>query len=261
MAFRPLLKQPKRFIKNKQEPAGMPLVFDISGGFQELEILKKRFLAKIQNLTALTDKTKQETSNEIKTIIAGLEQQFIKDLMKVINASFQREIQPLVKMLEEKTQEAGKMFAHIMGIQKGDKGDKSIVGVDFPFPEDGKPGEDAVADIKVLAKKMLQLLPEEHIEIKHIKNLRAELRALASKMLGAGGGGGMGLVKFKRFAGNGSAKTFTLDFAPTSEGDAIILLLNGQVQENGLQFTVAGSVITTTFTPQNGDTLFAWIIT
>lgn len=76
-----------------------------------------------------------------------------------------------------------------------------------------------------------------------------------------GGGGGMGNVIFKTFSVGISTTTLTLDQEPTSFGDALILIYQGQMLENNRHFTISGRIITLTFTPQNDTTIFAWMIT
>jgi hypothetical protein len=105
--------------------------------------------------------------------------------------------------------------------------------------------------------------PEQVVEkvnksSKKIKPEQVEGLKEAFSQRKGGGGGGMGSVVFKTFSASGTS--YTLDYNVASSSNAIILLYQGQVLENGTHFTISGKVITTTFTPDNGTTLFAWYI-
>lgn len=131
---------------------------------------------------------------------------------------------------------------------KGDKGDRGE-----PGPA-GSPDTGQMIVDKIVASEAV-------IPISKVAGLDRFLRELKqSTSSKSGGGGGMGNVVFNTFTGDGSTTQYTLDFGVASQGSAIILLYQGQVLENGNHFTMSGKMISLTFTPDTGTTLFAWYI-
>lgn len=134
-------------------------------------------------------------------------------------------------------------------------------------------------DEDFIVKKVLTKIPTDKIDAEEIKNkleslpdarklspyaikdLIALIKSSVGRIKGvSGGGGGMGDVVFKTFATSSSTTTLTLDDTPTSFGNALILIYQGAIQENGKHFTISGRIITLTFTPQDDTSMFAWMI-
>lgn len=113
---------------------------------------------------------------------------------------------------------------------------------------------------EILAEKLNTL--EEKIEQKAIKGLVEELKVLNQNIRQAKQvkGGGMGNIIFKTFSVGSSTTTLTLDASPASGGNALILIYQGQMLENGTHFTISGTIITLTITPVDSTTMFAWMI-
>jgi hypothetical protein len=107
---------------------------------------------------------------------------------------------------------------------------------------------------------------KEKVEISVIKGLNKYLdnlrKSIREKTKFSGGGGGMGNWVTESPSGtiNGINTTFTIPSNVASNGKAIILLYNGQVQEYTNHFTVSGKTITMTFAPETGSTLFVMFI-
>lgn len=218
---------------------------------------------------------------------------FIDVKVKEMTEKVLHEITP--KIILEAAEIVEKEIADLTkNVRKGDKGEKgdkgdSIVGPTGPKGvkgergEPGKNGKDGVTPVKgidykdgekgekgdpgspdtpdQIADKINTL--KEKVEIKTIKGLNTWLtnikRSLSDR---ARGGGGMGNWVTEQVGGttNGSNTAFTLSYNVASNGKAIILLYQGQVLENGNQFTIAGKDITTLFTPEAGTVIFAMYV-
>lgn len=155
---------------------------------------------------------------------------------------------------------------------KGDKGSPGIQG------EPGKP-----ADEKAIEDRLTNKIPKtetlvaltvaevlkQKFPIAAIEGLGKALQALQHNIGtmkrrhqehggGVGGGGGMGNFVTKDFAGDGVTTQFVLDYKVGSGGTAILVLLNGQGQEQGTHYSVSGKTITFTTAPLSGDFIHAW---
>ena len=136
--------------------------------------------------------------------------------------------------------------------------------------KDGQNGKDGVSpDKDEVAKLTLNFLKEDKFSVDDIEGLRnilnaiirnqAELRGRTGKVGGesGGGGGGMGNWVNNHWQGDNSDTTFTLTYNVASNGTAIIVLLNGQVQEYTTHFTVSGKTLTFTTAPFAGAEIHA----
>ena len=132
---------------------------------------------------------------------------------------------------------------------KGDKGDKG---------ENGKDGSPDTLD--QIVDKLNTL--EDVLETKVIKGFWNIINTLQKNIKEKSGGGGMGNWITEQPSGitNGSNTSFTLTNNVASNGNAIILLYQGQVLEKGNQFNISGKNITTLFTPETGTFLFAMYV-
>jgi len=124
------------------------------------------------------------------------------------------------------------------------------------------PTAEAIADI------VLEKLKEEKVGIDNIEGLRTALNVLnrniaelkGRKLQGSGGGGGMGNWVNDHWQGNNSTTQFTLTSRVASGGTAIMVLLNGQVQEYSTHFSVSNKTLTFTTAPFSGAEIHAWYV-
>lgn len=95
------------------------------------------------------------------------------------------------------------------------------------------------------------------LNINTVKN-RKEKRALVS----VGGGGGMGNWVTDNAVGDGATQSYTLSYKVASGGTAIMVLLNGQVQELGTHYTVNNITRQITFidAPFDGAAIHIWYV-
>lgn len=214
-----------------------------------------------------------DTEKEKKQMLADT-----KNAMQDMANVFQKELDIVLKSVEHEAHSQMKMCTERFAVQEKsiestriDLKDKMLTfftsmknKVDTlrgPKGEDGAKGKDGKNGSPDNGKQIATKLntTTESVEMKVIKGLESKIQSIKS-IARAKSGGGMGNTVFKTFSCNGVLTTFTLDYAPSSGGNAIILIYQGQVLENGTHFTVSGKTITTTFTPDNGTTLFAWSI-
>lgn len=149
----------------------------------------------------------------------------------------------------------------LTGLQgpQGPKGE-SIIGLPG-LP--GLPGKDGSPDTpeQILAKLEKVKLPMDIVD-----GLRSALHALSRniaelkgrKLQGGGGGGGMGNWITDNFSGDGVTVGFTLTSRVASSGTAIIVLIQGQVQEQTTHYSVSGNTLTFTTAPLSGAAIHAW---
>lgn len=125
---------------------------------------------------------------------------------------------------------------------------------------DGKDGKDGSPDTpdqiitkihksdKLILQSKIRGLEDE------LASIKVAIRTTTTKK----GGGGMGNWQTDDFTGDGSTTAFTLSFNVASSGTAIIVLLNGQVQEQTTHYTVSGKTLTFTTAPFNNAAIHAW---
>lgn len=239
----------------------------------EIEGLRKKYERAHADLLASTEDAKKKTQEEIRAEIAKIDRQFVADMKKALVASgqavlktWEADMAKTIKEMKETTASAERVFKHIQSIKKGDKGDKPIVGIDFPFPQDGRdPDEALIASLMVekLDKSLpiertargLENLPDaKKMTKKAIYGLEEELRNLASKMATGSGGkmrGGGDNVEIYDLSSvtDGSTKVFTVPhFSKAicvigSDFPSVLFLNNG--------FTVNAAQTQVTLTPTN----------
>lgn len=141
----------------------------------------------------------------------------------------------------------------------GPKGSKGDAG---PKGEKGDNGSDGSPDTPIEIAKKLNTL-EEKVEPEVIKGFWKIIRNLQKSIKERGGaGGGMGnwITEAPTGTINGSNTSFTLSSRVAANGKALILLYQGQVLEQGNQYTLSGRTITTMFAPKTGTILFAMYV-
>lgn len=124
------------------------------------------------------------------------------------------------------------------------------------------PTADTIADL------VLEKLKEKKIPMEIIEGLQNTLNVLnrnivelkSRKLKAGGGGGGMGNIQTDNFTGNGSTTAFTLTARVASSGKAILVLLNGQVQEITTHYTISNKTLTFTTAPFDGAAIHVWYI-
>ena len=135
----------------------------------------------------------------------------------------------------------------------GKDGKDSVV----PGPQgiQGNPGKDGSPDSPEQVAEKLNTL-EERVDIKVIKGLRRFLQN--TQKSGSKSGGGSGNWFTDNATGNGVTTAFTLTHSVASGGTAIVVLLQGQVQERTTHYTVSGKTVTFTTAPENGMAIHFW---
>lgn len=107
----------------------------------------------------------------------------------------------------------------------------------------------------------LELLPKgEKLNIEAIENLRDELDDVKKKavIVGGGGGGFLGASHspiHEVFTMNGTDTTVTLSSGVAAQGTALWVRYNGQMLDLTTHYTVNGTKITFTFTPEVDKTI------
>lgn len=203
------------------------------------------------------------------------------------------------------------------------KGDKPVMGVDYPRPLDGyTPSHDewlamimplipkvkdgrtpSTQELERMIKALLPKSPDiaqiaslvlanlslptvptaetivglvldkfatQTVRIDQVEGLAQTLKTInrnivesknVKKQSGGGGGGGMGNWVNDDFIGDGFTTTFHLTRKVASNGTAIIILLQGQVQEQTTHYSVTsnGDVVFTT-APLNLEAVHAWYV-
>ena len=190
--------------------------------------------------------------------------------------------QELQSLLQESIGEEGALAL------KGERGFTPQRGIDYLKPEeietikkeitpikgqhyfDGLPGKNgtnvSLKDLQYFIGKELKKIPKDmslekaHKEIvKILEELRKEIELLKNRpqtpVYGKRGGGGMSDPRHESFTGDGSTTSFTLARSVAASGTAIIVRYNGQVQDLTTHYTVAGAVVSMTFTPADGTTI------
>jgi len=222
---------------------------------RELLELTKKYQEDIDeladNFSISAKNTKEEVMADFSKVLELFGSQSSSLLLKVkeeLSKSLEK-VSQTVQHAEKSLTKVENAAAKIKLVKKGDKGDKPIAGIDFPFPKPGEPGKNAVVDVIDLAKKMIKLLPEEGLEIRHIKNLRAELRNLASKTMLGGAKGGGGSWHQKTLSGDidGSNKVYTFTgVEPAEFGERVFLNYIEQNPVNG-DYTINYKTNTVTY--------------
>lgn len=191
-----------------------------------------------------TSLTKQETLAELRKIAAEVDAKkdtFFPEIEAKAESLLNNATKKVDTYLAEVKRQTG---------EKGDKGDK------------GEPGKNGSPDTpkQVVAK----VNEAKGVEMAAIKGLLERIKQLDDKIRNnfksAKSGGGMGNFVTKDFSGNGSDTTFTLDTKVASGGTAIVVLINGQVQEQTTHYSVSGTTLTFTTAPPNGTFIHAWYV-
>ena len=146
-------------------------------------------------------------------------------------------------------------------------------GKDGKPGRDGRPGKDAngseiVKSIMSAVRKMHEGMVEKvttaaiaavkaYVE-EAIKAMRTEVRSASSRIVM---GGGMGTIKYFKFACDGSDTSFELPDIPTQDGAAVFPRYEGQALYPGDHFTVSGRTLTTTFVGAGGTYIDGFLIT
>lgn len=126
--------------------------------------------------------------------------------------------------------------------EKGDKGDKG---------KDGSPDTpDQVVSKVNKASKKINLSAIERIE-EELEKIRDAVR----KSGGKSGGGGMGKPIHETFSGDGSTTSFTLSNNVAASGTAAWVYYNGQFLVNSTHWSVSGTTLSLTFTPEDGTSI------
>jgi hypothetical protein len=137
-------------------------------------------------------------------------------------------------------------------------GDDGKNGIDGADGRDGLNGRDGRDGATVELEAVLAVVkPEVDKIIEEAKKTIKALRPERQKSGGGASGGGMGSPVTFSFTANGVDTTFALSGRVAANGMAIWAYVNGQWIQPGVHFTIdnATRVLTTTFTPANGDTL------
>lgn len=216
---------------------------------------------KVDSVLATVETTREEVLGETKADIK-VEVDDFKENKKTILSNLKDELATMVVSSNKSFAGILKRIENLRG-PKGDKGDTGRDGIDGVTPKTPKDGKDGSPDTgKQIVGKLVSLEEADKLPQSAVKGLSELLQKFSIRITnakaGRGGGGGMGNVQFKTFSGDGSTTSFTLDSKVASDGNAIIFIYQGQMLENGTHFTVSGDVISTTFTPDDGTTLFAW---
>ena len=246
----------------------------------EIETLRKKYERAIAELGGIVASTRTEAQSEIRAEIAKIDRQFVADVKNALMASssailkaWERDMAKCLSDMKATTAKAEEVYSHIKSISKGEKGDKPIVGIDFPFPQDARePDEGVIAElllqaldtslpIKQTARGLENLPEKDKMSKAAIAGLEAELRQLSSKIAqGEGllrGGGTTGLSPSGLLSVSGtiddSNVTFTCSTEPT------LLVVNGNIiQPTGgsITFVYSAGVITLSSAVGSGGSLF-----
>lgn len=202
--------------------------------------------------------------------------------------SFKNKIEQEVRTLVAQTQK--ELVSMKTNFKKGDRGERGIPGRDGKNGSDGRDGYDGVhgkdgkngkdakqvdiekvaalaatkvkiqkIDVEAITKRIIDELTKKYA--KQFENIDATIRNLSSKTMLGGGGGGMGSIKYFKFACDDSATEFTLPDIPTQEGAAVFAFYQGSRLHPDDHYTVSGKKLTTSFVGEQGSFLDGWIIT
>lgn len=191
-------------------------------------------------------------------------------------------VQEMRRLIEEMSGENGVLTL------KGDRGHSPKKGVDYFTPKEvaqlkkelkGKPGRPGLdgynPNPKEIAEVVLNQLPKvkeftgdvlvekintagKKIKLEQVENLKEAIQSVSRRK--GGGGGGSGNWITDNSTGDGSTTAFTLTSNVASGGTAIMVLLNGQVQERTTHYTVSGKTVTFTTAPENNMAIHFWYI-
>lgn len=170
------------------------------------------------------------------------------------------------------------MSIHGRDGEMGPMGPEGPCGPCGPAGESGMDAE-AIDEAKIVATILTQLpeaiLPDTPIQIADklntleekvdwtvirglkqiIANLEKNIKNINREKGGGGGGGGLGLPVSQSFTGNGVLTSFTLSSRVSANGKAIWVYYNGQWLVNNTHYTVSGSTLSLTFTPEADTTV------
>jgi len=155
----------------------------------------------------------------------------------------------------------------------GEDGETPIKGVHYDDGEKGDPGEDGKSikgdkgddgspdTTKQIAKKLNA--DKEIVNMNVIKGLDEafkRIRSLVRKKGGGTGGGGMGKPLPFSFDGDNSTTEFNLPGIPSGPHLAIWVYYQGQWLQPTTHYTVSGTTLTLTFTPEDDTKVEGFLI-
>jgi len=209
---------------------------------KELIEKKKRELTELQNkaqalYSEFTEKTTQlilDVNDKTKRAITSVQQtsETVENNLEKTSTQIHGEI---ISVLNKAKTNIDKYQG-----PKGDEGDKGKDG------SSDKPDE--------IVKKINKA--DKKISIASIFGLSQEIVSIKQairRKAGGGGGGGMGNFIHQSFNGNGSITSFTLSNGVASEGRAIFVRYQGQLQVDTTHYSVSGKTLSLTFTPKNNS--------
>ncbi len=231
-------------------------------------------LKHFKEMDSLADKMTRRTVEEtLKAIIKDFERQ-LEELVKQLENAIPGISKEMAKQVREKIYDDVSTFKGEKGNEgdkgekgeqgeKGEKGEIGAKGIDGRDGIDGKtgePGKDGSPDKpEDIAKKLNTL--EEKVKIDVIKDLSKIIEDIKSNIRQrTKGGGGMGNILAEVPVGsiNGTNTIFTLSTIPKT--NSLILLVNGQFQRINIDFTISGKTITMLWNIPTGSEIFAWFI-
>lgn len=185
---------------------------------------------------------------------------FRDSLQTISEAEKERHREVLLELIQPVLEE----FSTMLSTKWNEFEDRAeeLRGADGEKGEPGVPGANGSPDLpEEIAAKLNTT--EESVEqsvisglLADLEELRGQIRSLASRKSSKGGGGGMSNWVDKAFSGDGSTTEFTLDYRVAGNSGAIIVVLNGQVQEMTTHYSISGKTVTFTTAPFDGAFIY-----
>lgn len=181
-----------------------------------------------------------------------------EETKKIIGAEIQIRFGDIIDELKRIKAEKGERGdLGIQGIQ-GEQGEQGIQGIQGVQGEKGDNGYSDTPE-EIIEKVNTT---QESVNMKVIKGLSSFLTNL-QKMIKdkrVSGGGGMGNAQHQTLSGDGSATSFTLNSSVAGNGTAIWVYYQGQHLVRTTHYTISGTTISFTFTPENNTSIdITWI--
>jgi len=226
------------------------------------------FVEVVKILTTYAKETRNLTAKEVQNIretVRVLKQQLtddngasLVDIKSTVEKRLNKALADFEKIVNAFSTEQQKAVNYLYDrVSRVKNGYTPLKGVDY---FDGEPGKNGSPDSPEQIRDKLQgLKGDGRLDQSAIKNLEERLRALEERPTGTGGGGASQIslqymlgkmLKNQRF--NTSSATTTLTLNDKIAGDVCIWLrYQGQMMHYGTHYTISGTTVTLTFTPDD----------
>ena len=265
----------KKYLSMKNAPT-MSLI-EAVGAMQKMgeEIIAKEIEKQKKEIAKDMESELQNAIKDFKQSVKDIEHKAMEKLGTLANDFANKHgsiIQNITSKIQSKTAEdLLRSMPHLKG-ERGDRGTDGRDGLDGKNGFNGRNGKDGKNGIggldgtkgkdgspdtpKDIVKKLNTI--KQSVDISVIKGLTDILKIFKSNIIKSkqsSRGGGMGNWIHQSFACNGVLTSFTLTFGVTAQGKAAIVRYNGQVQDDTTHYSISGTTLSMTFTPDNGSTI------